>query len=127
MSDPEMDAPATRRDLHDALDTWTGALNARVDNRFDVVTARIDAVNARIDHVAIAITHDIVTQVKALLKVLEDRLMGELRHQATGSARELEDRLVVIDEPYRDLPRRVTKLEAKVFGPPPKRRRRAAR
>jgi hypothetical protein len=80
MSEPEMDAPATRRDL----EFWGGALNKRID----AVDARIDVVSSRIDQAVVAITHDIVMQVKALLQVLRDEVMGELHSQTHGSAKE---------------------------------------
>ncbi len=98
---PDMDAPVTRRELHKALDIWGGALRADI-------------------------TRDVVTQVKALLKILEDRLMTELRSQTRGSADEVDTKLAAIDDNYKDLPRRVTRLEKMVFGPSaPKGRRRA--
>lgn len=106
MSEQDMDAPVTRREMHDALGLWRGAI------MHDIVTQ---------------VVPDIITQVKALLQILKDELLTELRGQTRGNAQELEDRLAKSDEPYRDLPARVSRLEATVFGPSPKRNRRRAR
>ena len=89
---PDMDAPVTRREMHEALETWAGAIIARV-------------------------TTEVITQTKALLNDVETRLMSELRQVVRGSEDELATRLVAIDQQYTDMPARVTKLEAKVFAP----------
>ena len=94
----DMDAPVTRRELHNALEIWVGALSKQI-------------------------TQDVITQVKALLNVLEDELRAGMR----GIEDALGTRLGAFQEHYKDVPGRVSRLEATVFGSPPKRKRRAAR
>ncbi len=84
----DMDAPVTRRELHEALEIWGGALEQRI-----------------------------IIAVKALLETQEARLLEELRAQARGSVDRLSDRIGAIDDKYQDLPPRVARLEAKVFAP----------
>jgi len=130
MSDPDMDAPVTRRELHDALGIFGGALRAdiRADIMHDINAHVVPNLRGAIMHdVVTQVVPDIITQVKALLKVLEDKLMTELRVQVHGSSDRFEERLSVIDDKYKDLPGRVSKLEANVFPPSPKRNRRRAR
>jgi hypothetical protein len=97
----DMDAPVTRRELHEALEIWGGALEQRIEQR-------------------------IVIAVKALLETQEARLLEELRAQARGSVDRLSDRIGAIDDKYQDLPPRVARLEAKVFAPTRRKLRPAA-
>jgi hypothetical protein len=61
--------------------------------------------------------------LRAEMRGMEQRIIDELRRHTTASAEELRTQVSVVDEQYRDLPGRVTRLEAKVFGP----RKRATR
>jgi hypothetical protein len=105
MSEPrDMDAPVTRRELRDALDTWGGTIVDRLiklDSKLDDLERRMDG----------------------KLHGVEMRLKDELRQHTRSSETELAGRLVAVDEHYRDLPIRVTRLENKVFAPPKRRRR----
>jgi hypothetical protein len=65
-------------------------------------------------------------RLTAAMRAMEQRLMGELGRATKSSEEELTTRVRVVDDQYKDLPARVTKLEAKVFAPP-KRKRRASR
>lgn len=91
MSDrPDMDAPVTRREMHDALDRWATVIIEMV-----VASER---------------------RLTAAMRSMEDRLVVELGRATRASEEELTSRLAVVDEQYKDLPTRVTKLEAKVFA-----------
>ena len=92
----DMDAPVTRRELHEALEIWGGALTRQI-------TANV--------------TREVIGQVKGLIEDSEKRLTQEVRGQVGGSADELAVRLRVIDDKYADMPDRVSRLEAKVFAP----------
>ena len=105
----DMDAPVTRRELHEALDLWSGAINART-------AAEIAESEKRV-----------LGAVQIMFEASEQRLLRELRSQTQGSEDELASRLVAVDQQYKDLPARVTRLEAKVFAPPTRKRRRAQR
>jgi hypothetical protein len=56
-------------------------------------------------------------RLTAAMIAMESRLMGELGRATRASEEELTTRIRVVDEQYTDLPRRVTRLEAKVFAP----------
>jgi hypothetical protein len=101
----DMDAPVTRRELHEALEIWGGALEQRLEQRIE---------------------QRIIIAVKALLEAQEARLVEELRAQARGSVDRLSDRIGAIDDKYQDLPPRVARLEAKVFAPTRRKLRPAA-
>jgi hypothetical protein len=64
-------------------------------------------------------------KIAQLLSAMESRLSQAIGAAARESEREFNDRLAIIDSVYRDLPKRVRDLEAKVFAP--KRRATAAR
>jgi hypothetical protein len=53
---------------------------------------------------------------------MEQRLTDELRRHTSSSADASRSELAVVDDKYKDLPERVTKLEAKVFAKPRGRR-----
>ena len=112
MTEPrDMDAPVTRRELHDALGHWSGAI-------IEKVAAQIRAAIADSEQRVMSVVRDLV-------QVSEARLTDEIRHRTKGSEEELASRLVAVDEQYKDLPTRVTRLETKVFPPKKPRRRRA--
>jgi hypothetical protein len=119
MTERDMDAPVTRCELHDALDKWGGAM-----------TAQMTAQSAQLERlIATAIAASevrVLGAVKLLIEASEQRLMYELRSQTKSSEEALATQLVAVDDQYKDLPGRVTRLEAKVFAPP-KRKRRAQR
>jgi hypothetical protein len=109
MAEPrDMDAPVTRREMHEALETWGGAIIERLTSS---LTRLIVASEQR---------------MTAAMVAMEGRLMNELGRATRASEAELTTRIKVVDEQYTDLPGRVTRLEAKVFAPP-KRKRRASR
>lgn len=92
--DDDMDKPVTKRELHEALEIWGGALEARLDAKID---SKLDAMGARLS---------------AELAQHTNRILDTM-YEVTGA----------IDEKYSDLPARVTRLEAKVFPPKRQRRR----
>lgn len=103
-SDDDMDKPVTKRELHEALEIWGGALDARLEAKLD---ARLGAFEARVD---------------AKIDAVGARLSSELAQHTNRILEEVHQIIGAVDEKYRDLPPRVTRLEAKVF--PPKRQRR---
>lgn len=114
----DMDAPVTRRELHEALETWSGAIAARTAVQIETaIETAIERSEQRL-----------LGAMKQLIEASEQRLMNELRSQTKGSEAELATRLVAVDQQYKglpervsqleaDLPPRVTRLEAKVFAP----------
>jgi len=117
MSEPlDMDAPVTRREMHEALDNWAGAIIEKLSS-----VIRVAAADARRD---LQTTRD---EFRGELRATEKRLSDELRQHTKTSEGELATRLVAVDKHYQDLPGRVKRLEAKVFAPKPRRRARRSR
>ena len=83
----DMTAPVTRCELHEALETWGGALEARANARFDELRALI-----------INTGETLFGRVKAMLDPVRD----------------LPARVVQLEDSK--LPERVSKLEARVFA-----------
>ena len=100
----DMDAPVTRRELHETLELWGGALEARLEGRIVSLEGR----------------------VVALFEFFEARFMTQLRAQVQGALEHVREQVSAIDDKYTDLPARVGRLEAKVFPPRKPRRRRAS-
>lgn len=111
---PDMDAPVTRRDLHEALEIWAGAIISRIEAVLDEKLEK--KLEEKLQRYA---TKEDLKQfaTKEDLLALEQRLMTELRQHTKASEIELASRLVAIDEQYKDLPARVTRLEEAVFAP----------
>jgi hypothetical protein len=132
MSEPrDMDAPVTRRELYEALEIWAGAIVDRLEQRFATKDdlqrfATKDDLQrfATKDDLQRFATKDDLQRfaTKDDLAATEARLSAELRQHTRSSETELATRLVAVDEQYKDLPVRVTRLEAKVFAPPRRRR-----
>ena len=101
MTERDMDAPVTRRELHEALDNWNGAMIRQL-------TAALSAMEARLTTKA---------------EQMEQRLLAELARHTSAANEEMRGNVAVVDEQYKDLPARVTRLEAKVFAPPKRKRR----
>lgn len=116
MTDRDMTAPVTRGELHEALETWGGALEARInarnEPRFAAIDRRFEAIDARF----------------AAMQERMDARFDELRALIMTTATMLIDRMNAMWDPVRDLPgrvakiedaqlpERVTKLEARVFA-----------
>jgi hypothetical protein len=106
----DMDAPVTRRELHETLELWGGALEARLEGRIVALEERFFGLEGR---------------VVALFESFEARFMTQLRAQVQGALEDVRGQISAIDDKYKDLPARVGRLEAKVFPPRKSRRRRA--
>lgn len=112
MTDRDMTAPVTRGELHEALETWGGAIEARAEARFKAIDQRFEAVDRRF----------------AAMQERMDARFDELRALIMTTATMLIDRMNAMWDPIRDLPtrvstiedaklpERVTKLEARVFA-----------
>jgi hypothetical protein len=103
----DMDAPVTRRELHEALELWGGAITAQLTA---IIREMLEASEQR---------------TKATIAATEQSLLAELKHQTRGNTEDWSAKLTTVDDQYKDLPARVTRLEAKVFAP--KRRRNRSR
>ena len=110
----DMDAPLTRREMYEAFDLWGGALSAQIAQ----LGAQLAQLSAQFAQMGAQLAQ-VPAQMKVLIEDSEARVMTEMRLQNRGSEDELATRLVAVDDQYKDLPKRVRKLEAKVF--PPKR------
>jgi len=93
----KLDDPATRRDLKNH------PTNAQLDASLRQVMLHIDSTFAQ---VMLHVDSTVAQHANAILEGVRDTIRG-------------------LDDRYRDLPARVTKLEATVFSPPPKRKRKA--
>jgi hypothetical protein len=133
-TEDDMDKPVTRRELREELadypkrqelETWGGALNAKIDATASRLDAKIEALGSRLDAKIDALRHDMTARFDASSREMAatfDALSLELARHANRILDSTREMVGVIDEKYNDLPRRVTTLEAKVF--PPKRQRR---
>jgi hypothetical protein len=96
-----MDEPVTRRELHEALDIWAGAIMSQMSAQLAAQTAHLTAEIA----------------------ASEQRYRDELARHVRASEKNMRTWIAGLDDKYRDLPARVSKLEVKVFAP---RRKRAS-
>ncbi|NVB78307.1 MAG: hypothetical protein HOV81_07930 [Kofleriaceae bacterium] len=106
-----MDEPVTRRELHEALDIWAGAIMSQMNAQLAAQTAQLTA------HLTAHLTEVIDVRCAAA----EQRLATDLARHVQAADERMRAFLAGFEDKYRDLPPRVTKLEAKVFAP--KRRR----
>ncbi len=144
-SDDDMTKPITRGEfkqelaafeqrIDTKLDLLLGAIMARFDDvyaRFDDVYARFDNVNARFDNVNVRFDN-----VNVRFDTIREELAMDIARHTSASAEHLRADVGVVDEKYKDLPPRVTKLEVAVFprapsprtvaATPKKRRRKAS-
>lgn len=135
-----MDAPVTHRELREILADYPTKQDLRVQ-----LGLVVDALSDRMDKQAAALrvewrtelrafAEDIKTDIKTDIKQfvsteignvrdhIEQHVSTEIAAQTSASNDEHLAEISVIDEQYKDLPPRVTRLEQKVF--PPKRQRR---
>ena len=129
MTEPrDMDAPVTRRELHEALDLWSGTINAHTASMIaDSEKRMYSQTSGLIANVIAESEKRVLGAVQLMFETWEQRLLYELRSQTKSSETELATRLVAVDDQYKDLPARVTRLEAKVFTPAKRKRRRITR
>jgi len=80
------DAPVTRRYLRESLEIWAGALEAKLEAKLD---AKLDARFA----------------------VFEHRMSAELARHTKAILEALTTQIGVVDDKYKDLPPRVSRLE----------------
>src|SRR5439155_16480056 len=98
----ELKQYATKADLERALEIWAGALRAELASKAELaefksdVTAQLASVRA-----------DVIAEIRTLTLAVQESTATHF---------------TVLDDKYRDLPARVTRLESKVF--PPRRARR---
>jgi hypothetical protein len=114
--DDDMDKPVTKRELHEALEIWGGALEARIDAKLEAkLDAKLGAFEARIDA-------KLDAKLDSKIEAMGARFSAELAQHTNRILDAVYEITGAVDEKYSDLPARVTRLEAKVF--PPKRQRR---
>lgn len=94
-----MDEPVTRRELHEALDIWAGAIMSQMSAQ---LSAQLAAQTAHLT---------------AEIAASEQRYRDELARHVRASEENMRTWIAGLDDKYRDLPPRVSKLEAKVFAP----------
>ena len=117
----DMDHPITRRELEETLDKrnyvtqdqlpkWAQALR---DDLYTSLTRDLHA----------SITRDLHASIT---RDLHASITEDIRGYIAGLTESHRSELGVIDDQYKDLPARVTKLEEAVFPPPRARRKRRA-
>jgi hypothetical protein len=124
--DPDLDKPATRRDL----DTTRKDLERVLEKH--ATKADLDATRKDLERVLekYATKADLERALekyatKSDLESLEQRVFAELAHHSLANREAIITEIRVLLEPYGDLPARVTRLEDAVFRPPRKRARRS--
>lgn len=117
-ADDPMDKPVTHRQMQDMFANFLDAIMARIDERF---TQQFALQDARIDARFNKAFAEQEARIVQRFAVTEARLTRELREQLGAIDQDHLDDLRKSDDKYKDLPERVTKLEAVVYAP--KRRR----
>jgi archaellum component FlaC len=121
MADP-MSHPITRGELHEALETWTGALIARLDERFakiDERFAKIDERFAKIDE-RFARIDERFAKIDERFARIETELGAfatkeDLARHANAMMEHTASLIRVIDDKYKDLPARMDRVERAVY------------
>ncbi len=144
----DMTTPVTRgelrHELRETLEIWTGAIFARMDAMAADLRQAMVAMEERFRQSMGAMEGRFRQSMGAMegsfqksmgvmegrlqrsMGAMEGRLTVELQRHTSASAEDLRGSVGAIDDKYRDLPDRVTKLEAAAFTPtsPPRRARR---
>jgi hypothetical protein len=103
MNERDMDAPVTRREMYEALDTLALKLNRRMDLLGDALLERIDSKFA-----------ELRGELRALILTTEEKLMHRM-DSLLDPHRAIPERINKLES--EELPLRVAKLERKVFAP----------
>jgi transposase-like protein len=105
------DIARTRREAENRTELWGGGLLDRIDRVSTELRTQIAALR---------------TEFRADLERVRREIIAELRLEFAHHVKSFEEftrsMIIAINEPYRDLPARVTRLENKVFAPKRKRR-----
>ena len=90
----EMDAPVTRRELREELDQRFGELHKFLAALISKLDARFEAIDARFEET-------------------ETRMSAEMARHARAIEESVRTQIVALDDKYKDLPARVSALEAR--------------
>lgn len=113
----DMERPVTRRELNqqvDRLDSNIDLTRRELKLEADRLDGKIDRLDAKIDAVCGALL--------ARMDAIVAEMRVEMGRQTKAAMEWALEQFRAVDDKYADLPRRVTRLEGKVF--PPKRARR---
>jgi hypothetical protein len=103
----------TKQEVRDMFANFLDAILSRIDERFTQQDKRFEERFSQQDE-----------RIQRLFKNAEGRLTRELREQLGAIDRDHFDDINKLEDKYRDLPNRVSKLEAAVFPAPPAKRQR---
>ena len=124
-SEDDMDKPITKRELHQALEVWGGALEARLEARLATKLELAEwgnRLSAELKQHADTWGHRLSSELTQHADTWGHRLSSELTQHSNRILDETRKIVGVVDEKYSDLPGRVAALEA--AAPSPKRQRR---
>ena len=125
----EMSGYVTRAELREELDRRGYVTRAELreeleirDKRFDGIDRRFDGIDRRFDdfeqrmihsmgQMAIAIGEEVGRQIRASHQQLRIELGSEITQQIRASEERTRDLVLGLQDPYRDLPERVARLE----------------
>lgn len=119
---PDMSAPITRGELHEALETWAGAIIAKLTA--DLTAKFTVAITEAIEANNVKLTAKFTEAIAASEQRMIHRMDVEIARHTKTSADDVVSRIAALFDPFRDLPARVSRLEAVVFAPKPKRKAR---
>ena len=108
MSSQDMSTPVTRGELREELRQLEERIEERMDKRFVDFETRIEA---RFDHKLEMWGGALLARIEAS----EQRLLTELARHVKAIQEDGSRLISVIDEKYKDLPARVSRLETRVF------------
>ena len=116
---------ATKDDLKFGLETWGGALLARIETGEQRLVGRLEAMDQRLSARMEAMDQRLSARMEAVTEHLtqamtqmEQRLLDEIGRHTRAAQEAAQMQITVLDDKYGDLPRRVKRLETKVFPPP---------
>jgi DNA anti-recombination protein RmuC len=125
---------ATKDDLRTSLEIWGGALLARIETGEHRLLGQMEAMDQRLSARMEAMDQRLSASVEAVdqrltqveqrllqgMQAMEQRLLDELGRHTRAAQEAARMQIAVLDDKYGDLPKRVKRLETKVF--PPRRR-----
>lgn len=130
----DMNEPITRREFHETLDVFVGAIMARIDAKFDEQWSRVASrMDAKFEEQRVYIDEIVDKKLDEKLDEKLDAKLGpfkaEMRSLILNVEESLKARMDSLLDPHRDIPdrvqriededlsRRVSKLETRVFAP----------
>jgi hypothetical protein len=109
----DMSTPVTRGELKEELANFELRLEQKLEQKFD---QKLELWGGALLF-RIAASERMIAELGQRMLASEQRILAELARHCGAMQESLSKQISVIDEKYSDLPRRVRRLEGKVFAP----------